>query len=188
MAAENNNIDVSRFNDSVALTTSWEAINTDSSFFDTRRLTVSADGDCITYKTTLGSKLFCGAFIAGGAVYLAVTGIAQGRWIPVNRDDWVLLLASLFFVAIGAAMHYVTAIPITFSKSQSLFVKGRGKRQRRVLFADIHALQLISSHVVPLEGNEYDNYQLNVVFRDGDRLHIVSYSSPDRAFEDAMIL
>jgi hypothetical protein len=188
MGDRSKDVDASRFNDSVALTTSWKALNTGSSNFDSRKLVVSADRSRITYRTTAGAKIFSGLFIATGVFFLFVWHRQYGRWFPGSFAEALAPLACVFFIAMGSFILYDVSVPIKFNRRNSTLVKGRGKRRKTIYFSEIHALQLIQVRVSGSDGPAYRNHQLNIIFKDGTRMNIVTYYRPDRAREDANVI
>ncbi|AJQ95574.1 hypothetical protein [Gynuella sunshinyii] len=177
-------VDASRFNDAVAMATSWDALNTSTSNFDVRKLVVTSG--CIKYKVTIQAKMFFGIFIVAGLGFLSFVGPRQyGRWIPESfLTEGLAQLVCLFFIAFGVFFLYYVSIPIEFIKSRSSLEIGRGKRRKSIAFSEIYAVQLIAS----TEGSDYYNYQLNIVFSNAERLNIVVYSNLDRACEEANII
>lgn len=181
-----NNIDVSQFNDEIANLTDWESLNTVTSNFNTRQL-IKVNKDILKYKTTIGMKLFSGVFMAAGAICLAISWPSQdGRWLPHSfAGEGLGELVCLVFFVLGAAMLYFSSSPIVFDGKKRALFKGRGKKIKTTYFSEIYALQLIPNYVSDSDGDNYYNYQLNIVFSDGRRVNIVSYYNADKARKDS---
>ena len=186
---QKNNIDAARFNDEVALKTDWEPLNTSSSNFDTRKLSME-DRRYMKYKTTMGLKLFGGLFMVVGAAFLSFVGPRMhGRWLPDSfLEEGLAQLVCLLFIFFGMALLYFVSSPVEFDGRKGVFLKGRGKRRKSINFSEIHALQLIPKRVTDSDGPDYFNHQLNLVLNDASRIHIVDYYHAEKAKQDSKVI
>ena len=173
------------FNDEVADKTRWEPLYVSTSNFKTKILE-SAHGSSLKYKTTIGMRIFISVFIACGILILFLTrSVLYEQWNDFSMQVLIGMLACLLFVALGITRHHFRVSPIVFDHKQSLFIKGRGNYSRKIPFSKIHALQLIFHPVVNTDGPDYDNYQLNLVLPDAERIHVVNYFDIGQARDDA---
>jgi hypothetical protein len=189
--------DPSRFNDPVAMQTTWTPAKSGGANFRTHKL-VEIDFNRVEFKPSLGALAFYLIFFVAGAVVLVIFPYAQ--WSSgknmFSADLLVPVLIGFVFAAVGIGMLYFGTAPIVFDKSKGCFWKGRtvpdGINNSQVIkhfahIADIHALQLVSEYC---SGNKssYYSYELNLVLRNGNRINVVDHGNCGKLKEDAQRL
>jgi hypothetical protein len=124
--------------------------------------------------------LVVGSIPAGLAVLLA--------W-PTGPQTWRTALTSA--LTLGAALggwawllRYATRAP-WFDKRAGAFVVPRAPlvRPLRVSLRGVHAVQLLRELCEDGEGRSFHSYELNLILRDGDRVHVIDHRSLDAMLE-----
>lgn len=176
-------------NDSIALQTEWNSNSSSSSNFKTHKL-VYKNPNRYEFKPTVASKVFSAIFmIVGIAVPVLFLNLPadSGEEAPV----WALVGFGAIFFAVGAAMHYYQSKPIVFDKLEGFYWKGRQKPDHTFGLEDsknicrirnIHAIQVLKKFV---SGNKssYHCYEINLVLKNGSRLHVVAHAG-EKAMKD----
>jgi len=164
-------------NDHVANLTSWEPIPTSTANFNTRKISTKRENR-ISFVPTYSSILFSLFFIAMGL------GLSDLGDLSDPVDLSFISLAPLVFVAGGSVMLFFDYSPIFFDSKDKVFRKGRSIFRKRVGFSDIYSLQLLLARTNSDNGC-YWNYQMNIVFKDGKRQHVVTWNDKVQASMDA---
>lgn len=168
----------SDFNDSVAKITEWEAFNKASSNVNLNRLMVDPDGQHLFYKPATGLYLLSAAFVFAGLFFpfIIIGSTIQQAKPLMDKDVLVPALLCLVFAFIGIGIFFGFRKRLRFDMTERCMIAG----ENRLYFSDIHALQLVIQR-----GSKYRNYQLNVVLRSADRMHIMNYADSKTARADA---
>ncbi|MFN7113289.1 MAG: hypothetical protein ACK4PK_02910 [Alphaproteobacteria bacterium] len=168
--------DPSEFKDDIAKRTEWEAFNKASGNVNLSRLITDPDGHHLFYKPTLGLYLLSGGFIFMGLFCPAIiigSTIQEGK--PIDKDVIVPTLICLVFAVIGIGIFFGLRKRLRFDMTERCVIDG----EARTYFSEIHALQLVVQR-----GNKYRNYQLNLVLRDAERVHVMNYADSQTARAD----
>ena len=145
--------------------------------------------DRLEFRATVEAILFCLVFlfIGGFGFFATLTSIVSGL-----AYFWILAVTLVLFAG-GWYLLYSFMTPIVFDKRTGLFWNNR-KTQKEVLdwnslenatnLGEIYALQLITCR-----GGRYISPELNLVLKNGARLHVVVYPvNQGRLRKDASIL
>jgi hypothetical protein len=189
--------DPSRFDDPLALQTSWKPAKGGGTNFRTHRLVVVST-QRLEFRSSLGGKLFCLVFLLTGLGILI--GFPAYRIIHgtslLNFETAFLVMFGLVFSTVGGLMLYFFTMPSVFDKRWEYFCKGRKNpemvydKRRLKHYAkldDIHALQLISEYCRG-DKSSYYSYELNLVLEDGSRINVVDHGDKKKLQADANTL
>jgi len=187
-------LDLSSFNDPLALEISWTPIVRGGSSFCTHRAKEnrSLSGTTIRFQATTGAKLFCAAFVGAGLIgslgvlttFLLATQPFHLAAIPVA---FFAMLFPVIFGGAGALLYRsLQRHECTFDKFTGQLVRGETIHK----LTDVCAIQLIrerirSSGTGNSSHSSYDSYELNLVRRDGTRLNVTDHGSLSRIRADA---
>lgn len=186
--------DPGTLDDPIALRTSWNAAKPGGASFRTRQLVV-VDSDRMAFKSTLGSMLFCFAFIGMGLMAMIVFPIgamSDGGGVQWPAVIFPVLIGGIF-VAVGWGMFYFGLQPVVFDLGSGWFWKGKNDPtklagepdpEKACELATIYALQIISEYVSGNK-NSYYSYELNAVLLEGERINIVDHGSLKHLRADA---
>ena len=175
-------IDPSKFHDDVALKVEWKPMNVGSANFNTKKL-VAIDRNTLEYKMSFGAKIFGFVFVIAG-IFLLIMLILPSHVVE-QKNNFLLLLSGVMFIAAGIYMVYIEPISLQLSGDQQRIIKGKGHKREEILFRDIYALQLISRYITDTDSASYYNYQINLVFGNGERENLATYSDLKVARDDA---
>ncbi len=170
--------DPSRFGDPIAVQTAWSLTNK-AGPVNRGFKPVMVHSGRMEFRPSLGTRLMYLVIFTTGA------GLAAAS-LTVTSGDAVVILQALVGLCIACAafsMLYHCSTSIVFDKRLGYFRKGR-KAPGNVLSAspvqprnharieDIHALQIIAGY---RRGSNvtYLTHELNLVFKDGERAHLV---------------
>jgi hypothetical protein len=168
--------DPSEFKDDIARRTEWEAFNKANSNVNLNRLMVDQDGHHLFYKPTIGLYFLSGGFLFMGLFSPAIiigSTIQEGK--PIDKDVVVPVLLCLVFAVVGIGIFLGLRKRLRFDMTERCMIAG----DNRTYFSDIHALQLVVQR-----GSKHRNYQLNLVLRDADRVHVMNYADSRTARAD----
>lgn len=186
--------DAARFNDPLALQTTWTPAKSGGSNFHTHRL-VEVDNHRLEFRATWGAKIFAGLFFTVGigvliiGVMFGFTDTATGE--PAN--PWFIYLFGLIFAAAGGWMYYYMSTPRVFDKWAGLYWKGHkkpdhildiGSSKNSSHISDIHAIQLLSEYVRS-DKSSYHSYEINLVLKNGERINVVDHGKLMEVRNDA---
>jgi hypothetical protein len=187
--------DPATLNDPVALATEWTPAHPGGTNVRTHTL-VQMDADRLEFRATWSAILFASFFAVMG---LAVAGIGISLGLGGEADYFVgLLLMPLFgliFAALGIWMVLSFLAPIVFDRRMGSFWRGRTAPDQTfnrltlkyyTELREIHALQLISEVITGK--NSYTSYELNLVLKDGRRIHVVDHGDRKQIESDAQQL
>ena len=187
------NININKFelkladtDDPIAQKVSWEPAKHGGANFKTQKVEFAANK--IIIKKTIGMILFGLAFALPGLVVLL--GVAPYNFINGEAGTgFFLLLWGTIFSGVGVGMM-MFGKPFVFDRSRGVFYRGKkygsnptGKKKTQGMFSEIHAIQLISERIHSSKNN-YTSYELNLVFKDGNRLNVMDHGG-EQAIEDA---
>ncbi|MCI5126220.1 MAG: hypothetical protein D3925_17540 [Candidatus Electrothrix sp. AR5] len=165
-------------NDPVARQTRWKPVNDDTGNVRTHKL-VKVHPDRIEFRAACGNIIFSLLFpLAGvGCMFIFLPIASQGSSSPAF---FLAFLTSLIFIFGGGWMLHFSTAPMVFDKKKGLFWRGR-KIPDQIFESEaetsdsvcrlerIHAVQLI-------DHSDYrNNYELNLVLKDGNRVPVMSY-------------
>ncbi len=151
---------MARFDDPIARTTEWKPLKRGGSNFRTHTL-VQRDGHRIALDKSVGFYLFGAAFLVTG---LVCSGFG------VSSGEWMLTLFGLPFAAVG--LWIVIPRKILFDAETRQFTAG-GKT---TYFGTIHAIQIVAERVDGGDSADYTSYELNLVLKDGQRVHVIDHA------------
>lgn len=203
--------DPSHFNDPVAMQTDWTQVVASGSF---PKELVAVNRSRLEIRATLRDRMFgLTSVLIGVAVPAGVfpAWLSQGER---SLGDFLFLgVWSGLFLLLGIVMLYRGRKPIVFDKRKGFFWKGRrspgeivgsleqARRPGAYLppdvsrLEDIHALQLICTRLPGRRGRHgarhgsgADTYQLNLVLKNGSRVHVVDDSNGNRLRDNAQVL
>ncbi len=190
--------DPSLSDDPVARQTDWTQVDLDSA--STLYTLVVVNPSRMEIRATLREQMFALTFALIGAATLV--GLFAGWFYqgerPVEGFQFIFISGSGgLFLLVGVGMLYRGRKPIVFDKQKGFFWKGR--RSPTEIFGslaqagrpgaylppdvarleDVHALQLIYMRLPgppggfgARHGSNTDRYQLNLVLRNGSRIHV----------------
>ncbi|MHC4644642.1 MAG: hypothetical protein ACYTBJ_04015 [Planctomycetota bacterium] len=189
--------DPSSLEDPVAARTQWTPLVRGGANFCTHKL-FEVTPHRIEFRASLGSKLFCMAFLLVGLGVLigfSYKLISEGSF-KLDFDTIGPILFGLVFAGVGGAMLYFLTKPSVFDKTTGYFWKGR-RSPDQVLdkdsikhlaaLAQVHALQLISEYCSGSKSSYY-SYELNLVLKDGQRVNVIDHGNINRIRQDAQTL
>ena len=173
--------DPSIFNDPIAIATGWNSA-TDlniSANFSTHRL-IKVGASRMEFRVSYISLLLYVAFIISGIGTI---------FIFFDRGPVYAVALGLLFILLGCYFLFHNTVPIIFDKQKGFFWKGRKEpgdsfgrdHQNFYKFEGVHALQLIYP-------KDSENYQLNLVLKDSERLNILNHENKTRIINDATTL
>ena len=185
--------DASGFNDPLALKTEWTPAKFGGTNFGTHTLKRTSQSR-IQFKVRIIAMLFPIAFMIIGLSVIVGFTISG-----LNKNDTKMLLfgipfGSIFFL-VGCGILYSWMKPKVFDKSLGYYWKGRTEPSHDNIDAikdccrliDIHAIQLISEYCRGDKSRFY-SYEINIVFKDTKRLHIMDHGKLKLIRKDAKML
>ena len=184
-------VNVGRFNDSIALKTSWEPLKKGGASFGTHKL-VEVSERRLEFMPAVFAVIFYLIFTVLGFSLLGF-GLYNEFQTSFEVDNIMLLIVGPIFFVVGIILGYSGTKPIVFDREFGFYWKGRKRPNRDLEYShpelftalnDIHALQILSEYI---KGNKssYHSYELNLVFRDGSRENVIDHGNLDRIREDA---
>ncbi len=182
-------------NDPVARQVSWAPLKRGGASFKTHRLQFSEY--LLTVERTGGFVVFALIFVVPGMIALLFGApyllLVQKQYLP-----------AIFMIVWGAIFGGVGLLllkggkRLTFDRSTGSWYRGKQPdpmsmsapdREKHGRFEDIHALQLLRETVRSSSSNggssTYDSYELNLVFRDGERLNVMDHGNRESLEESA---
>lgn len=190
-------LDLSEFDDPLALETDWFSAASGGASFRTHRL-VRPSAHRLEFAPTLAAKAFYLVFFALGSGVLLFQfnriRIAQAGFS--EQDTLFPILVGAVFAAVGACMYWFGTAPRVFDRSLAAFWRGRRAPTPMALvepsdscapLSSIHALQLLSEFVSGSK-RAYYSYELNLVLDDARRINVVDHGNLERLRSDASAL
>lgn len=173
-------VDPAGFNDPLALRVEWKPLAKGSSRFPDHQLVERAAGRLEFAPNRWGP-------VAGVLSIVFGVLIGLGYFIFEPSDDlvWDLILPlaiCLGFLAQGAVMLWSALAPRVFDRGTGSFWVGRMPPRR---IAEIHALQIVGKRVRRSRGLSFTSYEINVVMRDGGRIHVLGHGDVEALRTDA---
>ena len=186
--------------------TDWHPLPAATSNFDPYRLKIEHNGQ-LSFRPT-GANLFFSLLFAffGLSILIFVFGflfILGSAILHLTLPLAPLIgFVSLLIAILGLFLLYNNFRPIRFDPAKGFMRLGRGE-DNLVELARIKAVQLLAQkvrssnrshnpHISPgmaaKQTLTYQNYQINLVLKDGKRRHVVSYFNRDGAVEAAQQL
>lgn len=138
----------------------------------------------LSFRVSIPALLLALVFLIPGlALTLAATSL---------EPRWAAILFGLLFAGVGAGLLLWFTQPVVFDRSRGYFWRGRQRfaditrdEKRSVRLDDIVALQVLGEHIEDSDGGSYTSYELNLVLRGGERVHVVDHGSHTRITKDA---
>lgn len=192
-AQSGESLDPAKFNDTVAMKTEWTPARGGGTNFRTHKL-LKNNSQCLEFKATWFTKLFCGVFFAGGLMFLVFA--LNGSFKSSGAASVFVVIFPLVFMGVGAVMYYFFTAPIVFDKRRGYYCKGRktpvkgysrGQLKNFAALEEIHALQLLREYCRS-DKSSYYSYELNLVLKDGRRMNVVDHGNRKQLQEDARML
>ena len=172
-----------KFNDAVAGKTSWQPLKKGGFNFKTFNLEYLPSGR-LAFKPTRQAIVFYIIFITAGLGFLIdVIYTLYSSDFDFVRFELINFAIGMIFLLSGISMA-IRIKAIVFDRSAGYYWRGRRKvqysdmhRNQKVFsrIMDIYALQLLSEYIQKDKGS-YHSYELNIVFRDGSRKHLLDHS------------
>ena len=175
LAREAMPIDPVVFDDPIATQTRWSPLVPGGSNFRTHRL-VELEPERLAMKKSLAMFLFGSVFLVFGAGAMGgmlVSMIGRGE-----LGSWPFGLFGAAFLAVGLYAVWPTSM-VFDGRMRQIELK-----KELVPFGSVHALQIIKERVSG-DKSSYWSYELNLVFRDGERKNIVDHGNLERLRSDA---
>lgn len=154
-----------------AVKTEWTPAHAGAKRFRTHDL-VRVSADRVELRPAAGVKIACWIALAAGIVMTAgfATYVVCTRAAALGPESFVLGVAGVTLIAVGWGMLGLELKTIVFDRAQGLFSKGKENAR----LADVQALQLLSKRFAG-EDLSYDSHELNLVLRDGRRIHVLDH-------------
>ncbi len=192
-ASEREPVDPGRFGDPVAKATEWGPAQAGGMNFCTRKL-VAVDETRLEFRASGRAQLLSAGFLLVGLS--AVVDFAR-RAAPgaLGPQELIGILFGCVCMVGGGVSGYRGRVPIVFNRRKGYFWKGwrspdevfdKGRIRHFAPLDDIHAIQLLAEYCPGKR--PYFSYELNVVLKDGRRIHVVDHGDETRLREDAELL
>ena len=189
-------VDASQFNDPVALQTDLAPTRSGHSSFRSYKLSVNTS-ERLKFKATI-TALFCYFFIffiGAALLYWFAHETISSEGLELTIQTILLLLIAITFMGLGGWLYYFESLPIVFDKQKGFFWKGRKAPDEvfdtqtlraHAAIEDIYALQLIAEYSEGSGKSRSDySYELNLVLKDGSRIHVFNHQKEKYVREDA---
>ena len=178
-------------NDSVANITSWSPMRGGGANFQTHKLQ-KLSGGALRLRTSGQLKIFFTVFIAVGLNgmcfsllrHLQRVGLDEALNQPLETLG-SLWSAGLMFVVVGSVLLN------RFSPANTVFDKATGELtdgSDKYRLNEIHALQIIEEIAGGQGSSVFKSYELNSVFKNGERLHLMDHGHYQALNADAEML
>lgn len=151
-------IDPSVFEDEIASRTLWTPLSPGGASFRTHKLT-EVEPDGLEFSRTAGLYVFGGLFLVVGLA-IGIAGALKQQWFGLLGVAFVL-----------GALAILWPRKLVFD-GQSRTFTGRG---RSVSFSAIHALQIVKEYVRS-DKQSFWSYEINLVLKDAERVHLVDHA------------
>ena len=187
-------LDPARFEDPVALRTEWTPLKRGGANFRARRLRQESIHR-MAFVASPAAWAVTLAFLLSGLADLVLLPLlvlpALTDLPPLIRT--LLPLSGLPFLGAGIWLAYVFLRPVIFDKERAWFwkgyrppelVSGAYTPREGMPLSRVHALQILVK-VVHSHQNTYTCWELNLVGRDGSRLHLVQSGQYPKLREEA---
>ena len=179
-------VDTTRFNDEIANITAWSPMKGGGSNFSTHKLVIDSDSRMEFVASNQG-VIFALVFILAGAGVF-IFGFA-GQTVGGNI---CMGLFGLPFLAIGVFLFRSSIQPIVFDKKQDRFWIGFDPsnipdNKTSCSLNRVHAIQLIEEWNSGSD-SAYFSYELNLVLKTGERIHVVDHGDSNQMRVDAQVL
>jgi len=161
--------------DLVAEKTHWQSMAGSASNFQTQTLITTEQG--LKISASFEMRLFYWAFISFGLTPIVLHYILMAGSLESLIDQ--LLGPPAIFFAIGLLLAGMQrAKTVTFNRNTRTIYTLEGSTQ----FEEAHALQVITRLAGGHSRGVYHSYELNLVLKDGRRIHLLSHGA-QMAFE-----
>ena len=138
----------------------------------------------LSFRISIPALLFALVFLLPGVALL----LAAPNLDPI----WLMFLFGFIFAAAGAGLLLFWTQPVVFDRSRGYYWRGWRRfaditrdAKRSARLDDIVAIQLLGEHVTDSDGDSYTSYELNLVLKSGERVHVVDHGSHTRISKDA---
>ncbi len=181
--------------DPVALKVSWDPKKPGGSNFKAQKIEESRDA--IVISRSLGATLFYTIFAIPGllAVVIGTPYMAMSEGLG---GAFFMLVWGLIFGGVGIFMFWRSK-PFTINKTRGVYFWGKPSKQ--VMLNDrmlqghvdgIHAIQLVSERIRSSSNSggsrTYTSYEMNLVFKDAERLNIMDHGKSSEVDRSALII
>ncbi len=180
-------------NDEVVNKTDWTPLNGGGQNFKSHNL-IKLNFDRLQFRISLGAALFYSLFIVVGFSLILVT-IFWDMFNMGSGDPFLTGLIGLVFAIVGLFMFYKGRKRITIDRAYPALWKGNVEPSKVINPSSIdgytslkklHAIQLIEEHISGSgDSKSYDSYEINFVFRDGTRVHVVDHGDEKSIVEQS---
>ena len=189
----NNNEESPRANDPVAQAVKWTPLKGGGFNFRTHQLTRTNDRK-MEFKPSWTSRILT-VLIIGFGLYLPVyhtfvQDMIDSSLGPVGESIMAWGVGVLM-VFLGIKFWLRMNRGYTFDKSTGRFIN-HGKEYESVPLDEIHAIQLILERIKDINRSvgsssrtSFTSFELNLVLKDGKRVHIIDHSNRHKIREDA---
>lgn len=181
--SKHDSFDPKIFNDRVAELCSWDPLTETgvlltkrklkSSGFNKLRYTISSANKKILFLTLLVGVIL---LVFGAYPYLTTFGEIG------LKNNLILLSSLLFFIMTGLLLFFIL--------KQDSFDRNKGVFRRKIdkfKLEDFHSLQFLRKQV-KLKKIIHACYELNIVFIDGSRIHVMDYNKLEEVEQEAKFL
>lgn len=188
-------VDTTRFGDPFAAQVEWTPLFGGGRQIRTHNL-VQLPPSRWEFRPTVGNWLVSALLVLCGIGIVALVHLFEPDPAGPGELDPTLvayLLGAMFVVA-GLGTAYLGRTPIVFDRTVGAYWRGRVKPGARpepkavrdyTPLDDIYALQIIREWIYGEAIGDYRSYELNLVLRDGRRVHVVDHSDGERLRADA---
>lgn len=186
--------DPATLGDPVAMTTEWTPIQRGGANFKTHALLIVSP-DRLEFKATGKAKIFHLFLVLIGAI-VAILHASKFPQHPSELPLFPLLLPFLIaavLIVIGLSKFWSGLAPVVFDRSKGYFWRGRqaphetfnkDEIKHHAALEDIYALQLLRERIQSNKTSYY-SFELNLVLKDGRRVHVVDHGNIETLRENA---
>ena len=188
--------DMPRFldsDDAVILKTSWKELKSSAQSFKSRRL-VQVGDERLEFKMSLQAFLIYSLVILIGifTIIMMFIGTSSGNSNPIYG-----FLTGFLFIGIGIGLFYYGTKKIVIEKNPPSFFRGNKLASKMInptdvedyhSLKDVHAVQLIKKYINNTDSQSYYNHELNLIFKDASRLHILNHKDNESITNQAEIV
>ncbi len=127
------------------------------------------------------------------ALFFSLIGGIVGIVFLVSSGEIIPTIIGFVFVAVGLGMYFFAAIPRVFDKEQGFYWKGKLKRinEQSIMnckeycrLREVEAIQIVSEYVKS-DKSRYYSYEINLVLRNGKRIHVIDHGNKKSIEKDA---
>lgn len=146
------------------------------------------------FRPTFGTWLLSAFLVLCGVGLVTLVHVFEVDPAGPGELDATLVahLVGLMFVVAGLGAAYLGSAPIVFDRELGAFWRGRLRAGAQPTahpsytpLREVHALQILGEWIYEETTGDYRSYELNLVLRDGRRVHVVDHDDGERLRADA---